>query len=57
MRYIPAHLILLDFITRKILSEEYSSLSFLSCSFRHSPLTSFLLGLNILLSTLSLPKR
>ena len=32
----PAHLIILDFITRIILGEEYSSLSSLLCSFLHS---------------------
>jgi len=48
----PAHLILLDFITRKILGEEYRSLSFPLCSFLHSPVTSSLLGPNISLSTL-----
>ena len=48
----PALLILLDLITRTILGEEYKSLSSLSCSFLNSPVTSFLLALNILLSTL-----
>ena len=48
----PAHLILLDFITRTILGEEYRSLSYSLCSFLHSPVTSSLLGPNILLSTL-----
>ena len=48
----PAHLILLYFITRTVLGEEYRSLSFSLCSFLHSPLTSFLLGPNILLDTL-----
>ena len=48
----PAHLILLDFITRTILGEEYGSLSFSLCSFLHSPVTSSLLGPNNLLSTL-----
>ena len=47
----PAHFILLDFITRTILGEEYRSFSSL-CSFFHSPVTSSLLGSNILLSTL-----
>ena len=46
-----AHLILLDFITRTIFGEQYRSLSS-SCSFLHSPLTSSLLGPNILLNTL-----
>ena len=48
----PAHLILLDFITRKILSEQYRSLSSSLCSFLHSPVISSLLGPNILLSIL-----
>jgi len=47
-----AHLILLDFITRTILGEEYSSLSSSLCSFLHSPVTSSLLGPNILLNIL-----
>jgi hypothetical protein len=34
----PAHLILLDMITRTILGEEYRSLSSSLCSFLHSPL-------------------
>jgi len=42
----PAHLIL-DFITRTVLGEEYRSLSSSLCSFLHSPVTSFLLGPNI----------
>ena len=48
----PAHLILLDFITRTILSEVYRSFSSSLCSFLHSPVTSALLGPNILLRTL-----
>ena len=44
----PAHLILLDFITRTVLGEEYSSFSSLLCSLLHSPVTSSLLGPNIL---------
>jgi len=47
----PAHLILLDFITRKILGEEYRSLSYSLWSFLHSPVTLSLLGPNILLNT------
>jgi len=39
----PAHLILLDFITRTILGEQYRSLSSSLCSFLHSPVTSSLL--------------
>jgi len=35
----PAHLILLDVITRTILGEEYRSLSSSLCSFLHSPIT------------------
>jgi len=48
----PAHRILLDFITRTILCEEYGSLSFSLCSFLHCPVASSLLGSNIHLSTL-----
>jgi len=33
----PVHLVLLDFITRTILGEQYSSLSSSLCSFLHSP--------------------
>jgi len=44
----PTHLILLDFITRKILGEEYRSLSSSLCSFLDYPVTSSLLGPNIL---------
>jgi len=49
----PAYLIFLGLITRKILGEEYISLSSSLCSFLYSPVTSSLLGPNILLSTLS----
>ena len=48
----PAHLILLHFITRTILGEEYRSLSPSLCSFLHSLVTSSLLDPNILLNTL-----
>jgi len=47
----PAHLIL-DFITRTILGEEYRSLSSALCSFLHYPVTFSLLGPNIHPSTL-----
>ena len=48
----PAHLILLDFITRRILDNEYRLLSSSLCGFLHSPVTSSLLGPNILLDTI-----
>ena len=48
----PVHLILLYFITRKILGEEYRSFSSSLCNLLHSPLTSSLLGPNILLNTI-----
>ena len=48
----PAHLILLDFITRTILGEEYRSFSSLLCNLLHSPVTSSLLGPSIPLNTL-----
>jgi len=48
----PAHLILLDFITRTILGEGFKSFSSSLCNLLHSPVTSSLLGPNILLNTL-----
>ena len=48
----PAHPILLDFITRTIMGEEYRTLSSSLCSFLHSPVTSSLLDPNILLNIL-----
>ena len=44
----PAQLILLGFITRTILGEKYISLRSSSCNLLHSPVTSSLLGPNIL---------
>ena len=48
----PAHLILLDFITRTILGEGYRSFSSSLCNLLHSPVTSSLLDPNILLNTM-----
>jgi len=50
MLHSPAFLILLDFITWTILSEEYRSLSSSLCNFLHSPVISPLLAPNILLN-------
>ena len=47
-----AHLPVLCLITQTILGEEYRSLSSSLCSFLHSPVTSYLLGPNILLNNL-----
>ena len=47
-----AHLILLNFITCTILGEEYRSFSSSLCNLLRSPITSFLLGPNILLNTI-----
>ena len=48
----PAHLILLHFITRTILGEQYKSFSSSLCNLLHSPVTSSLLRPNILLNTI-----
>jgi len=48
----PAHLILLSFITCSILGEEYKSFSCSLCNLLHSPITSSLLGPNILLNNM-----
>ena len=48
----PAHLILLDFITRTTLGEDYKSFSSSLCNLPHSSVTSSLLRPNILLNTI-----
>jgi len=48
----PAHHIILDFIARTILGEQYKSLSFSLCNLLHYPVTSSLLGPNILPNTI-----
>ena len=48
----PAHLILLDLITRTRFGEQYRPLGSSLCSFLHSPVTSSLLGPNTHLNTL-----
>jgi len=44
--------LILDLITRIVFGEQYRSLSSSLCRFLHSPVTSSLLGPNILLNTL-----
>ena len=48
----PTHFILLDFIPCTILGEECKSFSSSLCNLLHSPVTSSLLGPNILLNTM-----
>ena len=49
----PARFILLDFITRTILGEEYKSFSPSLCNLLHSPVTSSLRGPNSIYTTLT----
>ena len=46
------HLILRNVITRIVFGEEYRPLNFSLCSFLHFPVTSFILGQDILLSAI-----
>jgi len=48
----PTHLIILDLITRTILADKYRTSVTILCSIFHSPATTFLLGPNILISTI-----
>ena len=48
----PAHLILLDFITRTILREDYKSFNSSLYNLLHYPVTSWFVGPNILLNTM-----
>ena len=48
----PANLILLDFITRTILGEDYKSFGSAFCILLHYPVTSSLLGPNTLFNTM-----
>ena len=48
----PAHFLLLDWITRLIIGEEYRSCSASLCTLLDSPITSFFVCPNILLTTL-----
>jgi hypothetical protein len=48
----PAHLIFLDLICLMIFVDEYKLWNFSLCNFLHSPVTSSLFGINIILRTL-----